>query len=589
MKNNMTVQLILEANASRWYSTFRQSERHLQTFASKARHSFNAIKNAASSLQGKLATLGISIGALALLKQSAELDKNMTRIGQTADMSRIKVLGLRKELFRMSKETGKSIEEISQGFDVAVQAGLKYNEAIKVTDAVNKAAAVTNAPSDILTSSLTTAGAVFDFDLAKPGQALLLLDKMRVAGKLGRAEMENLASIFPRVGFGAKRAGMNFDQTLAFIEGLSQAESNPERLATLSASWLRLFTNNTYMKKAQNATRVNFFDSKGTRRDALDVFADIKEKYDLLKTDAEKHSFISAFLEGADTETITASVAFLGGKFLENARGFSKEIGDASGTLQRELPAAINNGVDQAGRLKAAMREAADAFIKPFNDGISRGIKKLLDAKKDGGLEMSGKEIAAAGFTALGLGYAGYKLGGPALKKFLGNLGGEGVGIVKGKAIEVATGVTPVYVTNWPGSMSNPLSPSNPEAMKKAEDLFKKKKTSWFKQVLPWLPSLGAPLASTGATAIASRYYLDNGGSINNLGSSLHGMPDFESGNNDLYALLEKTRKAQAKPQEVHIKAVLEVQDKRTLVKNVKTSSPNTTLDVSTGLLMMGI
>lgn len=539
MANNMTIKLMLEANASRLSATLRQSGQHLQTFAGKAQRSFAAIKNAASSLHGKLATLGISIGALALLKQSAELDKSLTRIGQTADMSRVKVLGLRKELFRMSKETGKSIEEISQGFDVAVQAGLKYNEAIKVTDAVNKAAAVTNAQSDILTSSLTTAGAVFDFDLAKPGQALLLLDKMRVAGKLGRAEMENLANIFPRVGFGAKRAGMNFDQTLAFIEGLSQAESNPERLATLSASWLRLFTNNTYMKKAQNETKVNFFDSKGARREALDVFADIKGKYDLLKTDAEKHSFISSFLEGADTETITASVAFLGGKFLENARGFSKEIGDAAGTLQRELPAALNNSVDQVGRLKAAMRDAADSFIKPFNDGISRGIKKLLDAKKDGGLEMSGKEIAAAGFTALGIGYAGYKLGGPALKKFLGNLGGEGVGIVKGKAIEAATGVTPVYVTNWPGSMSDMLNPSNPDAKKKAEDLFKKKKPGWFKEILPWIPGLGAPVATTGATALAARYYLKEGGSATNLGASLHGMPEMYS-SNDIKEIADK-------------------------------------------------
>lgn len=525
---DMVVNLIVKADASRWLTTLGKSDNHLKTFAGNARRSLKSIKNAASSLQGKLATLGISVGAMMLIKQSAELDKRLIRIGQTADISRIRVMGLRHELFRMSKETGKSVEEISQGFDVAVQAGLKYNEAIKVTDAVNKAAAVTNAQSDVLTSSLTTAAAVFDFDLEKPGQALLLLDKMRVAGKLGRAEMENLASIFPRVGFGAKRAGMNFDQTLAFIEGLSLAESNPERLGTLSASWLRLFTNNTYMQKAQKATGVNFFD-KGARRDALDVFADIKAKYDLLKTDAEKHSFISRFLEGADTETITASVAFLGGEFLDNARGFSKEIKDASGTLKRELPDALNNGVDQVGRLKAAMREAADSFIKPFDDGISMSIKKLLDAKKDGGLEMSGKEIAAAGFTALGIGYTGYKLAGPALKKFLGKLGNTGMGIAEGKAIEAATGVTPVFVTNWPGSMSNPLSPSNPDAMKKAEDIFKKKKPGFLNKILPWLPALGAPLASTGATAIASRYYLNAGGSIDNLGASLHGMPEMYS------------------------------------------------------------
>lgn len=592
MNNNMKVSLILEANAGRLITEVGKSEKHLQMFASKARRSFDAIKNAASSLQGKLATLGISIGALALLKQSAELDKSLTRIGQTADLSRVKVLGLRKELFRMSKETGKSIEEISQGFDVAVQAGLKYNEAIKVTDAVNKAAAVTNAQSDVLTSSLTTAAAVFDFDLAKPGQALLLLDKMRVAGKLGRAEMENLANIFPRVGFGAKRAGMNFDQTLAFIEGLSQAESNPERLGTLSASWLRLFTNNTYMQKAQKATGVKFFD-KGARREALDVFADIKAKYDLLKTDAEKHSFVSRMLEGADTETITASVAFLGGKFLENARGFSKEIGNAGGTLQRELSSAINNGVDQVGRLKAAMREAADSFVKPFNDGISTGIKKLLDAKKDGGLEMSGKEIAVAGFTALGIGYTGYKLAGPALKKFLGKLGNTGMGIAEGKAIEAATGVTPVFVTNWPGSMSNPLSPSNPDAMKKAEDVFKKNKPGWLKQILPGLPALGAPVAATGATAIAARYYLNAGGSIDNLGASLHGMPEMESGTGSssdrLYDLLQEMKKEKTKPAEVGGKIQIEIkQDGRVVANKIQSNNPAVRMDVSTGLIMRG-
>jgi len=432
--NNMIVNLILRADGSRWDSMLKRSESRVKNFGGAVRHEFQNIRNAAGTLQGKLATLGVSVGAMMLIRQSAELDKRLIQVGQTADMSRIKVIGLRNELYRMAKETGKPIEEILKGFDVAVQAGLNPDEAAKVTDAVNKAAAVTNAQADTLTSSLTTAAAVFDFDLSKPGQALLLLDKMRVAGKLGRAEMENLASIFPRVGFGAKRAGMNFDQTLAFVEGLSQAESSPERLGTLSASWLRLFTNNTYMQKATQATGVNFFD-KGARRDALDVFADIKEKYDLLKTDAEKHSFISRFLEGADTETITASVAFLEGKFLENARGFSKEIGDAAGTLKRELPDALKNGVDQVGRLKATMREAADSFIVPFNDGISMGLKKILDAKKDGGLEMSGKEIAAAGFTALGVGYAGYKLGGPALKKFLGKLGGPAWVLLKARLL----------------------------------------------------------------------------------------------------------------------------------------------------------
>ena len=526
--NNMIVNLILRADGSRWDSMLKRSESRVKNFGGAVRHEFQNIRNAAGTLQGKLATLGVSVGAMMLIRQSAELDKRLIQVGQTADMSRIKVIGLRNELYRMAKETGKPIEEILKGFDVAVQAGLNPDEAAKVTDAVNKAAAVTNAQADTLTSSLTTAAAVFDFDLSKPGQALLLLDKMRVAGKLGRAEMENLASIFPRVGFGAKRARMNFDQTLAFVEGLSQAESSPERLGTLSASWLRLFTNNTYMQKATQATGVNFFD-KGARRDALDVFADIKEKYDLLKTDAEKHSFISRFLEGADTETITASVAFLEGKFLENARGFSKEIGDAAGTLKRELPDALKNGVDQVGRLKATMREAADSFIVPFNDGISMGLKKILDAKKDGGLEMSGKEIAAAGFTALGVGYAGYKLGGPALKKFLGKLGGTGVGIAEGKAIEAATGVTPVFVTNWPAG-GLPVNSPGKDAITK---------NSKWSTILKKGAALSGIASIVGGGALLAKEYLERGGSATNLGASLHGMPEMYS-SADIEAMADK-------------------------------------------------
>lgn len=516
----MVVSLLLRGDGSRLNATLQQSQNRLKTFSSHARREFETIKNAASSLSGKLAGLGISFGAVMLIKQSAQLDQSLTRIGQTADMSRINVMGLRKELFRMSKETGQSMEDLKTSFDVAVQSGLKFKEALPVTDAVNKASAVTNAKADILTSSLTTAAAVFDFDLSKPGQALLLLDKMRVAGKLGKAEMENLASIFPRVGFGAKRAGMNFDQTLAFVEGLSQAESNPERLATLSASWLRLFTNQRYMQKSQEATGVKFFDKKGARRDALEVFADIKSKFDLLKTDAQKHSFISNFLEGADTETITASVAFLEGKFLKNAQGFSKEIDKAAETINKELPDAINNAVPQVGRLTATLREAADEFSQHLNKGITEAIKKLIDSKTKGGFELSGKELAAAAAAALGLGYVGHRLAGPALKKFIGKLGGTGLGIAEGKLIEAATGVTPVFVTNMPTNGLNAVNPASPGK----ETI--NTKGSWLKRTFPFFTKAGLAIGIPAGSAFLAHEYLESGGSTESLGSALHGMPE---------------------------------------------------------------
>lgn len=509
---DMIVSLILKGDGSRWNSVLQQSESRLKTFSGKARRSFETIKNAAMSLQGKLATLGFSVGAMMLIKQSAELDKGLTRIGQTAGETHIKIIGLRKEFFRMAKETGKTVEDLKLGFDNAVQSGLSFREAMPVTDAVNKGSAVTGAAPDVLTSGLTVAATAFDYDLAKPGQALLLLDKMTVAGRQGKAELENLSSIFARVGVNASRAGMGFDKTLGFIEGLSLLERNPERLATLADSTLRLFTNMNYLQRAQKSTGIKFFDDSGGRRDPLAVLADIKQKYDQLKTAEQKETFMSKAFQGADLDTIKGLQALLSGDMLIKISKMNSDISAATGSIDKDLKDGINNAIDQTGRLKAAMREAADDFIQPFNAGISRGIKKLLDAKKDGGLEMSGKEIAAAGFTALGIGYTGYKLAGPALKKFLGKLGNTGMGIAEGKAVEAATGVTPVFVTNWPAgglgvtpAVGVPGAGKIPGAAKLAA-------------LAPVIGTVGAVIAATVATTTAVSSLVDalRGGSGDN-------------------------------------------------------------------------
>ena len=76
----------------------------------------------------------------------------------------------------------------------------------------------------------------------------------------------------------------------------------------------------------------------------------------------------------------------------------------------------------------------------------------------------SGKELIAGGAAAALGGYMAYRVGGGVAKKLLGRLGGSAAGIAEGKAVEAATGVTPVFVTNWPPAMGTgaiPLGPSS--------------------------------------------------------------------------------------------------------------------------------
>lgn len=450
MNREQTLTAKLYADASRFTAGLLNGERGIRKFTTTAKREFDSLKNAVTSIEGKLASLGVTIGATAAIMQSARLDKSLTQIGQTAGASESEVVGLRKELFRMSKETGQGVDDLRDGFNNAVQSGLRFNEALPVIDATNIAMAVTGASADRLTSSLTVASTAYQFDLTQPKKALTILDQMTVAGRLGNAELANLSDIFARVGPNAASAGMGFDKTLGFIEGLSQIERQPERLATLADSTLRLFNNLNYMEDAKKATKVEFFNADGSRRDAMLVLADIKKQYDKLDTDKKRALFIQKAFGKADLDTIKGMRVLLAGDMLNTINGFATQIKEAGGTLERDLPKAISNSVDQVGRLKGSLREAADSFAQPINDTISKVIKLTMDKNENGGLGMDGKDMLMAGGGAALATILTAKLGPKAFKSIAGKVSGLGTGVATGKALEEAAGITPVFVTNMP-------------------------------------------------------------------------------------------------------------------------------------------
>lgn len=452
------------ANAAGLRTELNKSSGSVSRFAQGARKEFNALKDSVTSLTGKLTGLGLSYLAMQQMKASAQLDKSLAQIGQTADVTGDQVRGLRSELFTMSKETGQGVDELKEGFNALIQSGLGMAEAKETLKGINIAMAVTGANAQVLSGGLTVAATAFQFDLSKPGKALELLDKMAIAGRLGNAELESLSQIFSRVGVNASSAGMGFDKTLGFIEALSMVERAPERLATLADSTLRMFTNLSYMTEAQKGTGVKFFDKDGARRDAVEVLKDIKKKYDTFKTDKERAIFIQTAFGKADLDTIKGIKTLLQGDSLNKVTEFSTKIGNSGGTLKKDLNEATSNLVDQAGRLKNTLRQAADNFAQPINNVLADLIKWSLAKKEEGGLELSGKKIIAGG-AVLGMGtllaarYGNMAIGSLA-SKLLKKGGSTAAGIAERKAIEAATGVTPVFVTNWPAKwMVNESSP----------------------------------------------------------------------------------------------------------------------------------
>lgn len=441
MSTTYTVGVKVDGNVAQYLNATRQAEQATRSFGKNAKAEFDKLRQAWGSYQGQLATLGLSAGMVQTAKNAALLEKTLTQVRLTAGMSAQEQTDAYRNMFTLVRANGGVMEETVGGFNNLVQAGLKYQEAMKATEAISVAKAVTGANDQALSGGLTVGAANFGFDLAKAGVAKQMLDEMTVAGRLGNAELQNLSDIFSRVAQRAQTAGMSFQTSLAFIEGMSQIERQPERLATLVDSTMRLFTNAHYAKESEQATGVKFFNKNGSRRDSVAVLEELRTKYQKLTTDAQKFSFVSKAFGKADLDTQRGIAALLGGKGLENIRDFEQQIKRAGGTLDKDLQTAINNAADQSSRLKNTLREAAEGFARPVNDALSRSIKHMLDSKQDGGMGYSGGQIAAGGAAAAMGAYMLSRRLPSYMQAFTGRVGGVAAGVATGAALHAAAGV----------------------------------------------------------------------------------------------------------------------------------------------------
>lgn len=446
----MKVSLIVDL-AGNLQSRARQYAQALTGLSNSGSRAFSGLRNAAASVgrgldgmgnryTAMIAGAGITYKATKAVMDSAQLDKMLIRVAQTAGKTRGETESLRKELHGMANETGQSYDSLLQGFYGLIQSGQSFDEALATIKAINPAMAVTGAQGEVLGSAMSVDAQSFKFDLSNLETGKRILDQMTVAGRLGNAELEDLSSIFARIGQNAAQAGLSFEDTLAFIERLSLVERNPERLATLADSTLRLFNNQNYSKEAEKITGVKFFDKTGNRRNPFDVLADMSARYGKFSTDQMRAKGMFAAFGKTDLDTQRGLAMLLQQGVVNEARDMATEIKNAEGTIAKDLPAAIDNAVDQTARLKAALWDAADNFARPINDAINDGIKYILDTQQIGGKEL----LVGGSLAALG-GFGALKLGG----KTLGKLGGGVLGnAVKGMGLGRLPLPLPVYIVN---------------------------------------------------------------------------------------------------------------------------------------------
>lgn len=445
-------------NPRGWVSGLSTAEGKLRTFAGGVRREFSALRNMASSIEGKLASMGAGFTIANEIVRSARMDQELTRIAQTANdgaqslqQMRGAAKDLRGEIFRLSKETGSSIEDTTKGLETLIQTGLTVVQAKGSLGAVTRANAVSGANTGILAKSLAVASSNYGFDLSKDGVAQSILDKALVAGRKGNLEIENLANAMPHFASTAQRGHFSYEQSLAFAEALSQKEMDPRRLSTLVESTMRMFTNERYRSKAEEGTGVKFYDDKGGRRDPFAVLADMQSKYNALQSDQARDQWMFKAFGKADMDTVRGlNMAFQAGT-MGQARDYFSAINSSTGQISKDMPEAMNNTISQAGRLKATLIEAADGFAKPINAAMTGAIQKLINPKEQGGMGLSGGQLIGGGLAAM----AGMYIGGRVISGVIGRLMGAAAGtagnVAMGKAMTKSGAADfSVFVVNMP-------------------------------------------------------------------------------------------------------------------------------------------
>ena len=385
-KNEVNVRL--SADAARLNTAMRSAGRTIGRFASGARNELSRLKGMMGTIQGKMATVGIGIGAGKFLQDTAKFEKEMRLLQVSTGGTRKEMEGWRTDMLAHQRSTSVAVEKQKEMSESLQAVGLGIEEIRTVLGPASDTMAVATTNADQLGKALGVASEQFgaEVDLKDVESVRGALDKMLVAGRLGNAELEDLPNIFARIGGRAKEANMTFDQTLALTEALSQAEPQAERLATLTDSTLRVFTNAKYMKEAQNATGIKFFDKEGSRRDPLVVLNEMQKRFGLLKTDAERLKFVDKAFGKTDLDTQRGLKKLLEDGSLDKIKEYQKEIANAKGQSKRDLAVATDNLPDQMSRLTAALRESVEnGFARPFNNAIAGGIKKLINKKEDGG------------------------------------------------------------------------------------------------------------------------------------------------------------------------------------------------------------
>lgn len=199
--------------------------RNLRNMAAEQRasaHSAQGVGAPEGLFAGTRRLVGAYVGARALtksVKDYAEAERAITRIGVTADASKESLAGVGEAAFKVAQEVAMPYAKVVQGLDVLVAQGRSLKDAMAFLPAVARTASAAGAEVEDIAKTADSVSS--NFKIAGD-QMQSAFDIMAAGGKAGQFELKDMARYLPSLGPAAAAAGFQGAEGLRDLVSMLQ-------------------------------------------------------------------------------------------------------------------------------------------------------------------------------------------------------------------------------------------------------------------------------------------------------------------------------------------------------------------------------
>ncbi len=391
---------------------------------------------------------------------------NLMEAGKSAKDLDSELAQVRGTAIEISKVAPFSAQDVVEIQNTLLKAGLQMKDVIGKGGAAWAATAlatITGEAPQVIGESLVSIASPFNIKGSGYGEVADFLQKVDTASVTSVPE---LVEGLKYVAGTAANMKISLQDTATAMGAMSQQGLRGTMAGTsLNQFFLRLNAITPMSRKAMQHMGLSFYDLNGKLKPLPVIIEQLREKFGKL-SDQKKMFFLEKIF---DTEGARAALALMheGEGSWEAVTGSIRKGVSLQDKMNTRLTGFNANLKALASTAKTTLATLFDPMLKPLtkvlatlNDIVFKVGEFHEKNKEFAAIETGAVGAVAVGAGALGLyhilkgGAAGARvlkgLGG--MKGILSNLGGTAAGVAEGKVVQAATGVAPVFITNWPAN-----------------------------------------------------------------------------------------------------------------------------------------